>query len=331
MANWPEVAEIEGVTQALEMLSGKVNMVVATNAAESSAEQVRAALDRVHIGKYFKAIFTVHELGEPKPSLGFFQALESVLAVSPRSMVMIGDDYQNDILGAQAAGWRTVWFNSLCQAAPALLPLHDREISQMAALPLALQRPPLPSYAICLRWMIERGTPHNILAHVHLVAAIAYQLAIWLNCKGEAVDPLLCQRGALLHDLAKIDSIGKENGRTDLGDHGEMAFRYLTKLGQPELAEIAFRHMPYRDPLDPRRPITWEQRLTHYADKLAEGSSLVSINERLNALKGRYPSAAAELEESWPRLKEIEQDLCSRLELSSDELYLRLRQALRGR
>lgn len=198
----------------------------------------------------------------------------------------------------------------------------------MRDLPQMERQLALPGYPTCLAWLAERGTPYNILAHIQLVAAISYQLAVWFIQAGEAVDPLLTHRGAMLHDLAKIDSIrdGKEGGRHR--DHGEWAFHLLLERQQPELAEIANRHMVFTDPNYPRRPVTWEQKLVNYADKLAEGAQLVPIEERLRALQSRYPNAAKDLEESQPVLMALQNEVCARLSLRPVELIARLQKSL---
>jgi putative nucleotidyltransferase with HDIG domain len=332
MADWPEVAEVAGVVETLEALLGNYPMVVATNAGDSKTEQVWKALRRVGLGEYFKAVFTSGELGAKKPELRFFRGLESVLARAPYNLVMIGDDFHADVLGAKNAGWKTIWYNPGWQAAPGLLPLHDAEIHDLRELPGALGSLSLPDQATCLAWLIDRGTPHNILAHIQLVAAIAYQLAAWLGQAGEAVDPVLTHRGAMLHDLAKFESVQKKDFQrsvdsTEYIDHAELASKLLMERGQPELAEIAARHMLYSDPADPRRPRTWEQKLVHFADKLAEGTSLVAVDDRLRALQERYPQAAQEMTGSKPILTALQQEICGRLHLPVDDLIARLRQA----
>lgn len=325
MAEWPKVEEVDGVVESLDRLLGHYTMAVATNASDSQSSQVWEALKRVEMGEYFKAVFTSRELGSRKPESAFFHQLESVLARPPYQMVMIGDDYEVDVIGAKAAGWKAVWYNPGHQLAYAMLPLHDAEIDDMRKLPAALQRLTLPDYPTCLAWLVERGIPYNILSHIQLVAAIAYQLAAWLTAAGEPVDPVLTQRGAMLHDLAKIDSIRRNKERGDLGDHAAMARDLLLARGQPELSEIADRHMPYQHANHPRRPLTWEQKLVHYADKLAEGSHLVRLEERLEALKQRYPSAAAELEASLPVLLGMQQEICERLGIEPQTLHERIR------
>jgi phosphoglycolate phosphatase-like HAD superfamily hydrolase len=328
MCDWPEAAAVDGVVEALERLLHHYPMVVATNATDSGAEQVWKSLHRVGLGEYFRAVFTTRELEAKKPEPAFFNHLESILALPAHQMVMVGDDFRVDVTGAKSVGWQAIWYNPDRQPATGLLPLHDAEVQDMRALPDAIQRLSLPDYSTCLAWLLERGTPYNILAHIHLVAAAAYQLSVWLGAAGAKVDPILTHRGAMLHDLAKIDSIRQNKERGHDGDHAAMAFDLLMERGQPELAEIANRHMPYSNPDDPRRPITWEQRLVHYADKLAEGSRLVSIDERLQALKQRYPQFAGQMMESWPVLGELQQEICGLLNVTPVQLIARLRSAL---
>lgn len=329
MAAWPQVEAEAGIREALEALRERHVLAVATNAADSGAPQVWQALNRVGLDEFFQAVFTSRELGGAhKPSPAFFRQIESVLDEPPHRLVMIGDDYRADILGAKLAGWRAVWYNPSGQAAVGLLPLHDAEVHDLSALPDTIRRLNLPDYPTCMAWLTGRGTPYNILAHVQHVAAAAYQLAVWLAAKGEPVNPVLAHRGGLLHDLAKYESIILlKNGERN-SDHARMARDLLLDMGQPELAEIADRHMPYTDPADERRPITWEQRLVHYADKLAEGKRLVPIEERMRILAERYPQAAESLEKSLPVLSALQQEICDRLGVTPPEMFENLQIAL---
>ncbi len=329
MADWPEVTETDGVVEALENLLGQVKMAVGTNAGDSNATLVWKALRRVGLGEYFCAVFTSQELGHAKPQTGFFRQIESVLAEPPYHMVMIGDRYSTDILGAKTAGWKAVWYNPGCQAAPGAIPLHNAEITNMRELPRAVRQLGLPDYTTCLAWLGEKGAPYNLLAHVNLVASVAYSLAVWLKSKGQDVDPVLAHRGGLLHDLSKMESLRryKEVG-DNRSDHAAMASEILAQRGQTTLARIANRHMPYSDSADPRRPETWEEKLVHFADKLAEGARLVDPTERLAALKIRYPHAAGELDASLPRLIDLQEEICAGAGLPANDLVERLSETL---
>jgi len=329
MAEWPEVAAVDGIIEALHRLKGICSMVVATNAVDSDATQVWKALQRVGLDAFFKAVFTTHEMDNArKPELRFFRQLEIVLDRPVHRLVMVGDDYQVDILGAKAAGWHALWYNPAHLAQAGMIPLHDREISDMRHLPDALAKLTLPDYATCMAWLAEQETPYNILAHIQLVASMAYQMAVWLSAKGEEVDPLITHRGAMLHDLGKIDSIRRGKERGAHGDHAALARDMLQQRGQPALALIADRHMIYADRENPRRPVTWEERLVYFADKLAEGARIVSIEERLHALQQRYPHYAGEMRQGWPILNEMQNEICRTLGIAPAELIDRLRQAL---
>lgn len=325
MVDWPEVAAEAGAVEALATLRETVPMVVATNAADSTSEQIMQALQMVGLGENFRAVFTGRELGSRKPELAFFRALESVLAHPPHAMVMTGDDYRSDVLGAKAAGWRAVWYNPGFLSPPGGIPLHDSEIHHMGDFPRALARLALPDVHTCLAWLESAGTPYNVIVHLQLASVIAYHLALWLAEKGEAVDPILTHRGGLLHDIAKLESIRLTKEQGTYVDHADLARDRLLERGQPELAEIAGRHMLYQSNDDPRRPQTWEQRLVHFADKLAEGSTLVSITERAAALKGRYPQSAAEIDAAQPFLLALQDEICAILSVMPEEMLARLR------
>jgi putative hydrolase of the HAD superfamily len=329
MAHWPEVEAVEGAAETLHVLAGEYPLVVATNASDSDATLVWQALHRVGISHSLRAVFTSRELaGARKPQTRFFRQLESVLGRPPHQLIMIGDDYSVDMVGAKAAGWRAIWYNPHRAAPPGMLPLHDTELFDLRLLPALLQQPALPGVETSLAWLAERGTPHNILAHVQLVAATAYQIALWISNAGQKVDPVLAHRGGLLHDLGKMDSIRLGHERGANGDHAAHAKAMLLEYGQPALADIADRHMVSSDPHSARRPVTWEERLVHYADKLAEGARLVSIADRLAALKARYPTAGNDLEGGWPFLETLQQEICDTLNCTPDALLHRLQEAM---
>jgi putative hydrolase of the HAD superfamily len=281
MVDWPQVAAVDGAGKALEQLHGHFRLFVATNAAESSARQVCEALERVNLAQFFERVFTMHELGSRKPDPAFFQTLSEQIGVLPQDCVMVGDDLQVDVLGALSAGWRTVWLNPESLPYPALLPLHDADIAGMDDLPAAEETLQLPRYMQCLQWLQSAGASHNLLAHVHTVAALAYQMALWIRSNQHAADPILAHRGGLLHDLSKAASLQSQDHQLD---HGEMAAQRLSDFHQPVLAEIARRHLLFR-PLEPDRiPETIEQKLVFFMDKLVEHNRVVTLEERIHHL-----------------------------------------------
>jgi putative hydrolase of the HAD superfamily len=100
MADWPRVEAMPGAKEALDVLKDRYRIVVATNAANSDADQVRLALARAGLSESISSIFTPRQLG--------VRALESVLGVSPDRIVMVGDDYLADAFGPHRAGWHAI-------------------------------------------------------------------------------------------------------------------------------------------------------------------------------------------------------------------------------
>lgn len=71
------------------------------------------------------------EIGYRKPSLKFFREVERITAADPDSLLMVGDDWENDIRGAQRAGWRALGVSRQAPSQPG-------EINDLRLLPALL-------------------------------------------------------------------------------------------------------------------------------------------------------------------------------------------------
>ncbi|MBO0461673.1 HAD family hydrolase [Enterococcus sp. DIV1298c] len=49
--------------------------------------------------------------GFQKPEKEIFQLAEKTFNMSPDETLYVGDNYENDVLGAKSANWQTLWFN----------------------------------------------------------------------------------------------------------------------------------------------------------------------------------------------------------------------------
>lgn len=114
MCSWDKVALVDGAENALHILSEKYDCHLATNAGASTTKEVRLALSRVDADKFFSEIFLADEIGYDKPDIRFFNAIIDRLGLPPDSLVMIGDNYFNDCVGAKKAGMKTVFLNTNC-------------------------------------------------------------------------------------------------------------------------------------------------------------------------------------------------------------------------
>ena len=50
-------------------------------------------------------------VGVAKPDVRIFRMAEEKWGMKPENTYMIGDSLENDITGAQNAGWKTIWMN----------------------------------------------------------------------------------------------------------------------------------------------------------------------------------------------------------------------------
>lgn len=321
MVDWPKAAAVAGIPEALNELKDTYRLVIGTNARDSNAGQIRSALDRVGIGQYFSDIFTFSEIKARKPDAAFFKNIQAKLGLDSEELMMIGDSYEVDILGAWQTGWRSAWYNPMKIPCPGHLPVHEIELHTMFDLSGLLIEPELPTLKTCLEWIQSNQASGNLLIHVQMVAACAYQMALWLNQNDIPANPILAHRGGLLHDLAKLWPQKQV-------DHGLAASLWLKEKGQFQLAEIASRHMLFEILHEERRPRSWEEKLVYLADKLIEKNTIVSIEERIAGLKTRYIMAPELLAQTYPLLENLQKEICQAVRIDPQQLPEKLTGAI---
>ena len=138
MASWPRVEAVAGVEQVLRNLKPRYRLALATNATDSNETLVRQALKRVGLDWFFETVFVSSDLGVEKPDTRFFAAVLACLQLPADHVVMVGDNYANDVQGAKGAGLLTVWFNPGCGPAPGAATDHNAEIADFSQLEAAL-------------------------------------------------------------------------------------------------------------------------------------------------------------------------------------------------
>lgn len=99
MFTWEKIEIMPNADKMLEKLSSKAKCCLATNAKDSSKEDIIKALKRVHLDQYFTDIFCYRELGVGKPSKEYFDLVVSKLKEKKENMIMIGDNIVSDING----------------------------------------------------------------------------------------------------------------------------------------------------------------------------------------------------------------------------------------
>lgn len=99
---------VPGAGELLREVNGQAKVAVVTN---NLVEEQRKKLDALGFSSYVDALVTSEEVGVAKPEPGIFHdALERV-GCSAEEVVMVGDSWASDVLGARAAGIRAVWLN----------------------------------------------------------------------------------------------------------------------------------------------------------------------------------------------------------------------------
>jgi putative nucleotidyltransferase with HDIG domain len=136
------------------------------------------------------------------------------------------------------------------------------------------------------------GVWPNIIAHSLAVERFAIKLAKKIKKRGAVVDLALVSRGALLHDLDKVECVECEKrglGSPEAG-HGKRAFKMLSAKGAAfrKIALIARRHV-LESVLTPNEaPKSIEEKIVFYADKRVTGVRVVSLKARLDYIMRRY-------------------------------------------
>jgi FMN phosphatase YigB (HAD superfamily) len=111
MVEWDAVEVIDGITDVLGYLhsSGR-RIVLATSAAISDEGQIRGALARGELVKYFSRIYCFKNTHIPKGE-AFYRHILSDVCIPASDVLMVGDGFERDVLDANAVGIFAVWFN----------------------------------------------------------------------------------------------------------------------------------------------------------------------------------------------------------------------------
>ena len=151
----------------------------------------------------------------------------------------------------------------------------------------------------CFQLWDKYKMPKNIRQHSLQVAKVADAVAQHIKNQGYKVNLDLVNRGALLHDIAKILSI---KGKTEYS-HGQMGAKIILDEGHgKELANIVLYHILDKFSFN----LTLEQQIVGYADRRVNHHKIVSVKERAKYLKQRYPHSQGAIKEKTPLFFEFE-------------------------
>lgn len=139
-----------------------------------------------------------------------------------------------------------------------------------------------------LRILKEVGCPIDVIKHCEAVANMAVEIAKKCLRNGVPVNINLVQIGALLHDIGR--------SKTHSVHHAVVGAEIARSLGLPEpVIRIIERHVGGGISAEEALKLGWpnknyvpetiEEKIVAYADKLIEGSRVVSIDETIERFK----------------------------------------------
>ncbi|MEM9227473.1 MAG: HAD-IA family hydrolase [Verrucomicrobiota bacterium] len=97
---------LPGVISGLDKLKGQgLSLAVISN----NDSRTHGVLEGLGLRDYFDFVLLSAESGSAKPEVGMFREAERRLGLEPQAMLHVGDLLDEDVAGAQAAGWHVAW------------------------------------------------------------------------------------------------------------------------------------------------------------------------------------------------------------------------------
>lgn len=168
----------------------------------------------------------------------------------------------------------------------------------------------------------EYHVPPHVRKHCEGVAKFALELAERLIARGEKINVDLVRQAALLHDFVRVIDFKEYNPETfpypvneeDIKYCKELRKKYanlhhaiagaqiLKERGFPDVAEIVRKHrfLQIEEGFD-----TWEEKIVYYADKRVKHETVVTLQERLDDGRKRYPHEAKNEDERLRIAKKV--------------------------
>ena len=113
MSEWPEVRAVDGAAALLgHLLASERRIMLVTSARASDEPQIRVALARVGLDGFVERIYCFKNTGLPKGA-ELYQLILRNLNANADQVVMIGDNFENDIQPANACGIQGIWLKPL--------------------------------------------------------------------------------------------------------------------------------------------------------------------------------------------------------------------------
>jgi putative hydrolase of the HAD superfamily len=136
MLDWPHVEAVDGIREALTRLRPDWTIVLATNAADSEEREIWSALARVGLDELIDRVYCFRGVGHRKSAPEYYHFVLADLGIASHDAVMVGDDFEADVVSANRCGIRAIWFRE--NAAEGTTGESHRTIHDLRELPEAL-------------------------------------------------------------------------------------------------------------------------------------------------------------------------------------------------
>lgn len=174
----------------------------------------------------------------------------------------------------------------------------------------------IPSVQQCFALMTKYEMLENIKAHSIMVERIASLVARSLQEAGEALSLEKVTAGALMHDIAKTQSLKTRE------DHSAKGSEICLQNHLDEIAEIVAEHVVLKAFVQDG-PVL-EKEIVYYADKRVNHDKIVSLEERLAYLIRQYGKGDERLirrmAKNFEMCKQVESKLFSKLRFAPQDV-----------
>ncbi len=173
----------------------------------------------------------------------------------------------------------------------------------------------IPTGEQCYRLICDMKMMDHIVVHSMQVCRVATFLADHLNAQQNRLNYHLIRAAALLHDITKTRSFKtKEN-------HALTGGQFLAKTGYPEVGELVRQHV--RLDVYPNPVVLGEAEIISYADKRVLHDKVVSLDERMDYILGKYGKLSEQQKRIrwlWRKTRDLEDKIFCDLSLAPEDI-----------
>ena len=156
----------------------------------------------------------------------------------------------------------------------------------------------------------------NIREHSIVVAKVAELLVQGFQRNGSSLDRELTLAGALLHDIAKTQCLGDNDG-----NHAKVGWEICLKHGYSRVGEIVASHVVLRG--NGNGPVT-EKEIVYYADKRVNHNQIVTLEERLDYINRTYAANDERrqqlIQKNFLKCQNLEEHIFQELSFNPDDI-----------